>query len=437
MKKTWIFLTLITLLLAACQMVPPTPAATSAPNTATPAPALATKALEPSPTPLPTLVPTLVPMATPTQALPSAFTCAEFPGWSACRGAQAPLPLKGALAWVSAEGGTLTAVNFSSGAVWRAPVKGITRLAWSPDKTRLLAVDGEGALLYPMAGGAAARSAEKTAQGWFPAGVELPAGWVVNANGGSAHLETKDNLTVAKIRLAFETSAEFTFPLTPAPSDRLFRLLLWLPGTDLVLGQGYYAANSMWVLGGQLFTLDVKTGAVKWFEAYTPLGAIPSASPTQPGLLALAESASGGQRLATLDTLTGKLTILTTDDSVFVSHPAWSADGKAILFAGWALPLEQPAGAPFDLRAIYLTSPTGGPLVRLTQPPAGALDDAPQVLAGGKYFLFVRHAVEGTSAEVRLGGLDGVTDLPVVKGVLLPACQPQPGCANAVWSYLE
>lgn len=433
MKKTWIFLTLITLLLAACQ-APATPAPTPTAREGSPTPApLATKAIEPSPTPAPTLAPS----PTPTSALTPAFACAEFPGWSACHINDAPLPLKGALAWVSAEGNQLTAANFTSGAVWRLPARGITRLAWSPDKARLLAVDGDGALLFPAAGGAAARSAEKTAQGWYPAGIELPAGWVVNTLGGSAHLETKDNLTVAKIRPAFETSVEFSYPLTPAASDKVFRLLAWLPGSDLVLGQANYAANSMWVQGGQLFTLDVKTGAVKWLEAYTPLGAIPAVHPTQPGLLALAESASGGQRLATLDVLTGKLTILTTDDSVFVSHPAWSADGKALLFAAWALPLEQPAGAPFDLRAIYLTSPTGGPLVRLTQPSAGALDDAPQVLAGGKFFLFTRRAADGKSAELRLGGLDGVTDLPVLKGVLLPTCQPQPGCGQALWSYLE
>jgi hypothetical protein len=317
------------------------------------------------------------------------------------------------------------------------PAKGITRLALSPDKTRLLAADADGALIYPMTGGASTRSAEKTAQGWFPAGAELPAGWVTNAAGGSAHLVVNNLQTVARIRPAFETSVEFSYSLTPAPSDRLFHLLMWLPGTDLVVGQGYYAGNSMWIQGGQLFTLNAKSGAVRWFDAYTPLGAIPSAHPAQPGLLALGESGAGSQRLATLDVLTGKLNLLTSDDSVLVSHPAWTADGKALLFAAWALPLDQPAGAPFDLRAIYLTSPAGGPLVRLTQPPAGALDDAPQLLPGGKYFLFTRRAADGKSAELHLGGLDGITDQPVVKGVLLPACQPQPGCGGAVWSYLE
>ena len=78
--------------------------------------------------------------------------------------------------------------------------------------------------------------------------------------------------------------------------------------------------------------------------------------------------------------------MITTDESVWASQPAWTPNGIGLLFAAWVVPLDGPTGAPFDLRAIYLTSPQGGPLVRLTQPPAGFMDDQPRVLAGGEVF---------------------------------------------------
>ncbi len=435
-------LVMLMLLLAACQA--PTPPTAQPQAQATP-----TLAPQPSATPqkaateLPILPSTLTPTAeakplpSATPVLPAAISCVDFPGWSGCRAGAANLPLSGKLAWIDATSGVLTAADFSSGQAWSVPTSGVTRLVWSPEKTQLLALDKDGAAVYPAGGRTASRAAEKTAQDWLPGGLLLPTGWVANPQGASAHLEVKDNQTTVKIRQPAPSSVESGWLLKSEPADQMFRLLAWLPNSDLLLGQAYFAGNAAMTQGGQLFTLDVKSGAVKPLAAYTPVGAAVAPHPTRPGLLAVVESSSGGQRLAVVDAPGGKVTVITTDESVWVSHPAWTADGQGLLFAAWALPLDGPTGAPFDLRAIYLTSPQGGPLVRLTQPPAGYMDDQPRALAGGKYFLYLRRPIAGGSAELRLGGLDGLYDEPVARGVLLGACAVRPGCGQAVWSYGE
>ena len=442
MKITIRSLLVMMMLLAACQApLQPSPSATPTANDgslnpqATVIPTATTAAPTAEAKPLPSATPTAVLTAT---TLPAAASCADFPGWPGCQLAGAArLPLTGSLAWIDSGSGVLSAANFTSGSVWRAPTTGVTRLAWSLDKAQLLVLDKDGAAVYPAAGGILTRAAEKSAQAWLPGGLLLPAGWVANAQGATAHIEVKDGLSTVKMRPPAPSSAETGWLLKSEPADRMFSLLAWLPNSDLLLGQAYFAGNAAMMQGGQLFTLETKTGAVRLLEAYIPLGTAVAPHPTQPGLLALAESGAGGQRLAVLDVLSGKLTVITTDESVWASRPAWTPDGMGLLFAAWVLPLDGPTGAPFDMRAIYLTSPQGGPLVRLTQPPAGFMDDQPRVLAGGKYFLYVRRPIAGGSAELRLGGLDGIYDESVARGVLLGACPLRPGCGQAVWSYVE
>ena len=188
----------------------------------------------------------------------------------------------------------LSAANFSSGKLWSAPTTGVTRLAWSLDKAQLLVLDKDGAAVYPAAGGALTRAMEKSAQDWLPGGLLLPAGWVANAQGATAHIEVKDGLSTVKMRPPAPSSAETGWLLKSEPADRLFSLLAWLPGTDLLLGQAYFAGNAAMMQGGQLFTLETKTGAVKLLEASTPLGTAVAPHPTQPGLLALVKAARAG-----------------------------------------------------------------------------------------------------------------------------------------------
>ena len=435
-------LVMLMLLLAACQApTPPTaqPQAQATPTLAPQPSATPQKAATELPIQPSTLTPTAgaKPLPSATPVLPPAVSCGDFPAWPNCRAGAASLPLSGKLAWIDATSGVLTAADFSSGQAWSAPTSGVTRLAWSPEKTQLLALDKDGAAVYPAGGPPHTHAAEKSPQGWLPGGLLLPAGWVSNPQGATAHLEVKDNQTTVKIRQPAPSSVETGWLLKSEPADQMFRLLAWLPDSDLLLGQAYFSGNAAMTLGGQLFTLDAKSGAVKPLGAYTPLGAAVAPHPTRPGLLAVVESSSGGQRLAVVDAPGGKVTVITTDESVWASQPAWTPDGMGLLFAAWVLPLDGPTGAPFDLRAIYLTSPQGGPLVRLTRPPAGFMDDQPRPLADGKHFLYVRRSAAGGGAELRLGGLDGVYDELVARGVLAPACQMQPGCGQTVWSYIE
>ena len=81
-------------------------------------------------------------------------------------------------------------------------------LAWSQDKAQLLVLDKDGAAVYPAAGGILMRAAEKSAQAWLPGGLLLPAGWVANAQGATAHIEVKDGLSTVKMRPPAPSSAE-------------------------------------------------------------------------------------------------------------------------------------------------------------------------------------------------------------------------------------
>lgn len=421
---------MLILLAAACQpLLIKTPTATADDSTLKNFP---TQSPSPAPTALPTPTPGVQLQPSPTPF--STVDCAIFPGWFNCRAPGcAVLPLDAQLAWIDAASGELMVANFYAGKAWNLPAGGVTRLSWKPDGTQLLLIDEAGASLYPAADGTITRVDFKT-QGWAPDGSLLPAGWVGSSAGSLAHLQVVDGLPAVLVRPSPSTSIELTLKLVNEPTDAIFRLAAWLPGSSLLLGQQYYAGNAVWTTGGQLFTLDTSGGAFKLLDARMLTNAEVAPHPTQPGLLALVESGEGGQRLAVLDALSGALTVITTDSSVWVSRPAWTVDGQSLLFAAWAMPLEAPSGAPFDLRAIYLTSPQGGPLVRLTAPPAGYLDDQPVPLADGKHFLFVRRPIAGGSAELRLGGLDGLTDELVVRGLRVTACQPL-GCAQAAWDY--
>ena len=64
-------------------------------------------------------------------------------------------------------------------------------------------------------------------------------------------------------------------------------------------------------------------------------------------------------------------------------------------------------------------------------PAAQQHDDHPQLLAGGKYFLYFRvdTSAQPGSSTLRLAALDGSLDEPVTGPLAAPQCMAGPQCA--------
>jgi hypothetical protein len=430
--------------LAGCGPLTPTPgsgvlaptlAPTAALPTATAAPTLtalptltlattkaasATAAPSPTATVAPTAAPTKTPAANPVgpalNATPIAVNCATFPGFPTC---PAALPLTGRLAAVDAGAAHIVIYDFNNKLVQAVPVAGsVQKLEWVDKGNYLISYDNSGKPALAWANPVLSKS---------PPVVTLsPAGTPIfsAADGSTAWMDATFNFHV---KLATSTQ-EQVWPAEPAPSDKIHELLGWVPGTTLLLAGYHFGDNSMWITGNRLYTLDTRNGKVTPLNANLKLGGAFQWSPSQSGLMVFGDSSQaagmGAGRLAVLDVVNGKLVAPIADASVTSTYPSWMADGKAILHAASKPGVTPAAGDPFALAAIYLTQYPAGTSQRLTQPPSGARDDWPQMLADGAHFLFMRTASDGQTAELRLGALDGSPDKAVANGVTLPAPSP-------------
>ncbi len=463
MKKLTPFI-LFAILLAACAPFGPPSAAPS--TSPTEQPTALPSATQP-PTPLPTdAVPTVTPTAEPTaQATPGGIQPQAFsdctllparPGLPGCGGSKAAQLLSGTLVLVDQASHRLVGVDYASVRAWQIPLADLfptnpagapSGLSFSPSG-KLLAVyppgnSGASFAVLDAASGQEVKQLTPAGQADWTAQDSLemsPFRTVWSVSGDAAWIDF--NTALAHLRLASGTGKEVTWPVAPAPSDQIPQAVAWVPGTDLLLFEQHFASNDMWVTGGELYTLNVKTGEVKDLKAHLKLDFQFQWNPAQPGLMVLAESSSnptpGGQRLATLDVLTGELKYLIDDAMVIASHPSWLLDGKTILFAV-SLPAAAVQSNPiFEPQGIFEVGRDGSGLKALTKPGQGQHDDAPQLLPAGKTFLYFRvdtTASPGT-ATLRLAALDGSLDEPVTGPLAAPQCMAGPQCAwDAVAVY--
>lgn len=445
MKKFFLLFLLLALPLVACEAPEvPTASATPPPSIATTT-TLPTQALTPlsTVTLAPFLVPTstLAPTASPAAGLPSATPgvpqatagagqaaafkdCALLPGLPACGG---KLPLTGKLALNDPASGLLALIDFKAGTAWQelSPSSPVT-LSFSPSGKQAAAIStgtaGTPSMVYDVGSGKLVRSL--TLQGlidWTPqdalAGSQFRTVW--SAAGDQAWIDYSTAL--AHLRFAAQPDKDVTWPVASAPSDRIAQAVAWVPGTDLLLFEQHTAGNSMWIIGGSLYTLNVKDGAIKDLRANLALTFRFQWQPAAKGVMVYADSGAGGQALYVLNVVTGLRKAVELKVPVNVSAPAFTPDGQSILF-GASLPADQSAaGSPFTLPAIYLVNPTTGKVHALTQPPAGMSDTQPLLLPDGQNFLFYRVDDQQQTFSLRLGSLSGGTDQPVTGSLPLPA----------------
>ncbi len=445
---------LFVIILAACA---PFGAPSATPSTApTQQPTTVPSATQP-PTPLPTdFPPTATPTAEPTAAptmrvtpggiVPQAFSdCAllpALPGLPGCGGSKVAQLLGGTLILVDQANHRLVGVDYAAVRAWQIPLADLfptnpvgfpAGLSFSPSG-KLLAVyppgnSGASFAVLDAASGQEIRQVTPAGQAGWTAEDSLemsPFRTVWSAGGDSAWIDF--NTARAHLRFVAASNKEVTWPVAPAASDQIPQAVAWVPETDLLLFEQHFASNDMWVTGGELYTLNVKSGEVKDLKAHMKLDFQFQWNPTQAGLMVLAESSSnptmGGQRLATLDVLTGGLKYLIEDAMVIASSPSWLPDGKTILFAV-SLPAAAVQSNPiFEPQGIFEVNGDGGGLKALTKPGQGQHDDAPQLLADGKYYLYFRVDTStnpGTST-LRLAALDGSLDEAVTGPLAAPQC---------------
>ncbi|MCL5952419.1 MAG: hypothetical protein M1132_11995 [Chloroflexi bacterium] len=213
----------------------------------------------------------------------------------------------------------------------------------------------------------------------------------------------------------------------------------WALGTHLILAGVGANCSSCWSWGLPLATINAETGQVTKLDASMLLTSEAYAfSPTQPGLLAIAQGGSryllDGMRLALLDLTTGKRRDL-TDPAMTAFEPAWSPDGKLIAYAAVrAVPHATGDGPTLDRllngRAIYILNPETGQSRALTQPGEQAMDGWPHWTSDGTYISYARRYADRT--EVREISRDGKVDKLVRSVAASPMCN-YAGCG---WSYV-
>ena len=438
------FLAFILLFLSACQPLGASPTPTNSGQIGATLPPMATPLL----TPLPNQASTLPPTAAPTPTVPptAASTSTPFAGPQAAKftdctlvmalaSCGGKLPLAGELALSDPAGKRLVAADFKTGTAWQVPwqapaLSAPSGLSFSPSG-KLLAVlpprnTGFPYVIYNAASGAQVQQASPhgisswTSQDSFTG---APFRTVWSAGGDQAWIDF--NTALVHLRFAAQPDKDVTWPASPAPSDQIPQAVAWAPGSDLLLFEQHFAANSMWTNGGALSTLNVKTGEIRDMKASIKLDFSFQWHPTEKGVLVFGDSSSspimGGQTLAVLNLLTGQLSHPIKSENVSVSTPSWLPDGKTILFAAFMPGDASQPGEPFAAPAIYLMDRDGSNARPVTKPPQGGRDSRPQLLPDGVNFVYFRADTQKMTFTLRLAALDGSLDGPVTGPLPLPS----------------
>jgi hypothetical protein len=388
------------------------------------------------------------PARTPGQpAVQSWQDCSLAGGWIGCDPGAPPFAVR--LAFFHPASQAVVVLDLESSAGWSIPSAMLAvdpRVSWSPDGMYLLvALDESRLALY---------GADSTPQGGLAPGQdEMPPAWqpdgtlaepetVRSALGFQARLEQDPNQRWQVLYQSEPGTAPQPLLLETEPTDRLYHLLSFVPGTNLMLGQTYYAGNQAIMQGAQLFTLDVKNGERRDLEAMAPLGWQAAfawkSNPQDSQAALLAFTDTGGPQvglptLALLDFSSGELR-RPLPPGVAVADLAWQPQGGGLAFAasssGEVTPPE--AAAVYALPGIYLLAPDTGEVRALTQPPSGARDGLPTWSADGEWLLYVRYFDSG-ALEVHAMQPGSAGDHLIAAGLTAECPFEGPGCSWGRW----
>jgi hypothetical protein len=347
------------------------------------------------------------------------------------------LPLAGELALSDPAGKRLVGVDFKTGAAWQVPwhdpLAGPSGLSFSLSGKLLAALppgnsgDQPYAIFDASSGGQVQQAIPQGVLEWTPqdsfAGVPFRTAW--SAGGDQAWIDF--DTALAHLRFAAQPDKDVTWPASPTPGDQIPQAVAWVPGSGVLLFEQHYA-SSMWITGGALSTLNVKTGETRDLKASIKLDFSFQWHPTEAGVLVFGDSSNspimGGQTLAVLNVLTGQLSHPIKSDTVSVSTPSWLPDGKTILFAAFTPGDTSQPGDTFAAPAIYLMERDGSNARPVTKPLQGTRDSHPQLLPDGKYFVYFRADTQKSTFSLRLAALDGSLDEPVTGALPLPSTAP-------------
>lgn len=323
--------------------------------------------------------------------------CAVTPGIVGCD--PQAVPFAGLLSFYDTRANRLVTLNLLTGEGWQAPANG-GRLRWSPAGDQLLVDYGMDLYaLYGRAGNLIRTFESELAPEWLPNN-QLNIGEidiVIAEDGRKASLAYVDEMFVLQIETADGTESR-AVTLHPQPPDRLYSLRGWVPGSDLLLAQTYFAGNAAITAGGQLITIDSNTGVEQDLNSAAPLGDRGEFAwnPAQSSLLGFLASGSPGVpdqgRLALFDFRTGQLRY-PLPDGVDIGDLEWQPDGRSLAFSVTRIDPQQGPGAPgepFDSEGIYLLDPQTGEVQTVTYPALNAKDRSPYWDATGQTLLFQR-----------------------------------------------
>lgn len=261
---------------------------------------------------------------------------------------------------------------------------------------------------------------------WEGENAILPAGVIRRAaDGHEARLEYTPDMTWLLHTRAGSGAEWQAVPVEPQPTDRLYNLMDWVPGTNLVLAQRYVAGNAAMTTGAELVTIDALSGQVNPLGAAAPLGQTGGYAWKPGGDPVLGLVASGGgegaRRLAVVDFSTGDVRY-PLPEGVMINDLAWTPSGDrlavAVLETGAVTAPE--AGQGIAGPGIYLVDPGTAVVEQVTQAPEGEVDGFANWTANGEVLLFARTATgeqgERTAGVFARRVADG-QEFEVVSGV--------------------
>ncbi len=330
--------------------------------------------------------------------------CARTPQIFGCD-VQAPA-IPGHLAFFDPDIKRLVVLNLEDGSGWQTALSA-DWLKWSPNGQRLLVSVGDQGYQVYSADGRQAQSftapPDQPTPDWLNDGTVSLDGAVRAADGLEARLEYTADLNWL-LHLTPPGGKEQLLPVPTQSPDQLVSLVDFIPGTQKLLAQRYYANNSAMIFGGELITIDTTDGSVASLNVTAPLGmrAVfawqprPAGQVDQPGRLAFLVSGTEQNnmqaRLALLDFQTGQLRY-PLPDGLDIEGLTWQPDGQRLAFSVTSVSdalSPANASATFTGPGIYRLDPATGAVELLAKANPAGTDGWPRFSAGGAFLLYAQ-----------------------------------------------